>query len=126
MIELPLGVGIVLDLDDTLYPERSFHDSGFRWIAEQTGLDPDGDEVAAARLALRAREVARWTSSARRRECRWRPCWRGIGPTRRAISLYPDAERFLQRAGASQVPLVLLSDGRSETQRRKIEALWHH
>ena len=32
-------------------------------------------------------------------------------------------KRFLQRAAASQVPLVLLSDGRSETQRRKIEAL---
>lgn len=122
MIELPPGVGIVLDLDDTLYPERSFHDSGFRWIAERTGLDPAGEEVAAACSALRTNGRPLDILS----EATGVPVtalleWHRVHPPR--ITLYPDATRFLHRASASEVPLVLLSDGRSSTQRRKIEAL---
>ena len=48
MFEIPLAAGVVLDLDDTLYAERSFHDSGFRWIARNAGLDPQGAEVREA------------------------------------------------------------------------------
>ena len=122
MIELLQGIGIVLDLDDTLYSECSFHDSGFRWIAERTGLDPDGEDVRAARVALRTngRPVDILSDATGVPVTTLLEWHRAHKPT---IAPYPDAARFLERAAASKVPLVLLTDGRSDTQRRKIEAL---
>ncbi len=122
VIELPAGVGLVVDLDDTLYPERSFHESGFRWIAQRTGLDLDGPEVRAACRELRGSGRPLDVLSAATRVplqdvLRWHRCH----PP--AIHLYPDAARFLQRAENAGVPLVLLTDGRSATQRNKIRAL---
>ena len=40
MIEIPSGWGVVVDLDDTLYSEWDFHDSGFREVAARAGV-PD-------------------------------------------------------------------------------------
>jgi putative hydrolase of the HAD superfamily len=115
-------MGIVLDLDDTLYPERSFHESGLRWIAERTGLDPAGKEVSAACRALRSDGRPLDLLS----EATGVPIptlleWHRTHPPR--ISLHPDAGRFLNRANSAGLPLVLLTDGRSSTQRRKIAAL---
>jgi putative hydrolase of the HAD superfamily len=122
VIELPTGVGIVLDLDDTLYPERSFHDSGFRWIAERTGLDPDGAEVAGASIALRTNgRPLDILSDATGVPVATLLEWHRTHPP--TITTFPDAARFLLLAAESEVPLVLLSDGRPDTQRRKIEAL---
>ncbi len=122
MHEVPRGAGVVLDLDDTLYPERSFHESGFRWTARTVGLDPDGPEVRAASQALRdggrPLEILRHASgipSATLLE--WH---RGHPPD---IALYPDARRFLDRLGAAGIPIVILTDGRSVTQQHKIDAL---
>lgn len=39
------------------------------------------------------------------------------------IGLYPDARRFLARLSEARIPAVLLTDGRSTTQRAKIAAL---
>jgi putative hydrolase of the HAD superfamily len=39
------------------------------------------------------------------------------------ISLYPDARRFLTHLARAGTPIVLLTDGRSTTQRHKIDAL---
>lgn len=122
MIELPPGVGIVLDLDDTLYSERSYHDSGFHWIADRTGLHPDGAEVAAAKMALRSDgRPLDILSEATEVPVTTLLKWHRAHPPK--ITLYPDAAGFLQRAEAQSVPLVLLSDGRSGTQRQKIDAL---
>lgn len=122
MLEIPLSVGVVLDLDDTLYPERLFHESGFRWIAERTGLDPDGSEVREACRELR--------SGGRPLDLLSRASgvpvdtlldWHRQHPP--VISVYPDAGRFLARLCEAEIPIVLLTDGRSMTQRNKIDAL---
>ena len=120
--EVPLSAGVVLDLDDTLYPERSFHVSGFRAVARRGGLDPDGPEVGAACRALRSGGRPLDILSAAT----------GIGVDtiigwhrehQPDISLYTDAKRFLARLHAAAIPIVILTDGRSMTQRHKIVAL---
>jgi putative hydrolase of the HAD superfamily len=123
VVELPDGVAVVLDLDDTLYPERSFHESGFRWIANQAGLDPLGDEVGAASRALRrphGRPLQILSQSTGVPVATLLDWHRSHPPD---ISLYPDAARFLHRASRISIPLVLLTDGRSVTQQHKIDAL---
>lgn len=122
MVELPRGCGVVLDLDDTLYPERSFHDSGFRWIARQVGLDPSRPEVAEASRQLRSGGrpldgLQRATGIPSDTLLAWHRCH---SPD---IHLYDDARDFLSRLSTAGVPTVLLTDGRSVTQRLKIEAL---
>ncbi len=123
MVELPEGVGLVVDLDDTLYGERSFHESGFRWVAAHLGFDPAGPEVRLAAAALRAPAGRPLDVLSR--------AW-GLGVDELLtlhrehppdIALHPDARRLLDRATAAGIPMVLLTDGRSTTQRHKIEAL---
>lgn len=122
-VEVPNDGGLVLDLDDTLFAERSFHESGFRWIAQQASLDPFGPEVLAAGRELR------------------RPCGRPLDllssitniPVSTLldwhrnhmpdITLYPDALRLLARTRLAGIPVALLTDGRSTTQRNKLAAL---
>jgi putative hydrolase of the HAD superfamily len=122
-VEVPPGAGLVLDLDDTLYPERAFHESGFRWIAGRLGIDPAGPEVAAAGRELRrpgGRPLDVLAEASGVPVATLLEWHRAHPPT---ISLYPDAARLLERAARAGLPLVLLTDGRSVTQRNKIEAL---
>lgn len=122
MLEIPRCAGVVLDLDDTLYSERTFHDSGFRWIAQKSGLDPHGPEVQAARHALRnGGQPLEILSLATGLPTSVLLDWHRSH--RPAISLYPDAARFLARLSDAGIPIVLLTDGRSTTQQNKIDAL---
>lgn len=122
MFELPRTSGVVLDLDDTLFPERSFHESGFRWIATKTSMDPSGPEVQSASKALRTGGrpldiLSQASGIPLETIIRWH---REHPPD---ICLYPDASRFLVQLGAAGIPVVILTDGRSTTQRHKLEAL---
>ena len=125
VVKVPLAAGVVVDLDDTLYPERSFHDSGFRWIARRTGLNLDGSALRDAYDALRAGGrpldvLSRATGVPVSTLLAWH---RGHPPD---IALYPDASRFLDSLRDARIPIVLLTDGRSVTQGNKIAALGLH
>lgn len=120
--EIPLSAGVVVDLDDTLYSEYSFHDSAFRYIAVRVGLDPAGNEIEAARAELRRSGrpldlLSEITGIEVSRLLEWH---RYHEPT---ISPYPDARAFLHRLDDAGIPVVLLTDGRSITQQNKIDAL---
>lgn len=115
---------LVLDLDDTLYDERSFVRSGFRavaaWGEERYGLD---------RAASFATMMALLESQGRGRVFdEW---LEGHGSVRTAlevyrrhepdIALWPAAERVLARhRGAA---LYLVTDGNKAVQARKVSAL---
>ena len=118
------GHVLVLDLDDTLYDERSFVRSGFRavaaWGEERYGLN---------RAASFATMMALLESQGRGRVFdEW---LEGRGSVRAAlevyrrhepdIALWPTAERLLTRhQGAA---LYLVTDGNKAVQARKVSAL---
>lgn len=121
---------VVFDLDDTLYPERSYAFSGFeavgRWLAEHhaCGFSPAG----------RMRELFDTPHRPRVFDAVLQEL--GIEPTpeqvqamvkvyrehRPAIHLFPDAEEALRRwTGCFR--LGLISDGPLVSQQQKVEAL---
>ncbi len=118
---------IVFDLDDTLYLEREFAFSGYRfldgWVKEREGLEGFGkackvlfEEGERRQIFNRALErlghcgdsnlIADLVAA-----------YRGHPPQ---ISLAPDAARFLER---HRGPFGLITDGPAETQNAKIVAL---
>jgi putative hydrolase of the HAD superfamily len=127
---------VVFDLDDTLYLEREYVLSGFRVVAERFREwlgDPDRSftlmcesldsadrrrvfDVVVERLGLIPPSHQK---DARKRIERMIACFRNHAP---AIRLCPDADRALTRLADTSY-LALVSDGRAETQRRKIAVL---
>lgn len=118
-------IGIVFDLDDTLYLERDYALSGFKAVAERLGdrrfVDAAwhvfcrGDRSRVFDLALPAIGID-LTPALISELVR---CYRGHLPT---IALAPDAVRFLARWPADR-PLGLLTDGFHHSQRNKVAAL---
>ena len=121
---------IVLDLDDTLYPERSYALSGFvavaRWlrVRHPCPFDPAERMRALFETEYRPRvfdrlllELGLPPSAVTVSEMI--DCYHSHKP---AISLYPDADAALCR-WSSDFHLGLISDGPVEVQQRKIDAL---
>jgi putative hydrolase of the HAD superfamily len=121
---------LIFDLDDTLYPELDHISGGFRAVAcalaEFTGISPDQIEREFNRIFHSAKRANVFDEWLRRR---------GL-PTHDFIDLMVSAYRnscpplrmFADAAWAlaalrSDYRLGLLTDGRSESQRYKIEAL---
>lgn len=130
MLDLPHIRGLVLDLDDTLYPEIDFVRSGFRAVAHaHAGLL--GDAAASIDLMWRIFNEADRTRV-------FNLALQHLGLTADAatiaalvqtyrahsprISLHPDADRLLARA-QGRLLLGIVSDGPLETQQRKVDAL---
>jgi len=130
MVDLTHLRGLVLDLDDTLYPESSFVESGFRAVAAGTGGRYGPSEEVLRRLVELHRGGHRgrvFDQFLAERLGRADPSdvaalialYRGHAPT---IALFPDAARLIERI-AGRLPLALLSDGFAATQRNKLRAL---
>jgi len=118
-------IGIVFDLDDTLYLERDYARSGFADLAEWLGdrrfaeaawrefCSGDRSRVFDAALPTIGRSPEpQLVAELVRRYRSHRP----------VITLAPDAARILDRWPAS-LPLALLSDGFGDSQRNKVAAL---
>lgn len=122
---------IVLDLDDTLYPERDYVRSGFDAVgshaAEHLGLSDLGRFcwerfLAGERGHLFDSVLTVLRGSAHRDTVdQLVHVYRTHRPQ---IRLYPDAERLLKRAALQGVPLGLITDGPATSQRAKLEALY--
>lgn len=122
MHEIPRSSGVVLDLDDTLYAERAFHESGIRWAAGRLDLRERRKQVRKAIDALHTGgHPLDQLSAASGTDVDTILQWHREHPPE--ISLYADAERFLRRLRAADVPIAILTDGRSTTQRNKLDAL---
>ena len=120
----------VLDLDDTLYPERDYVRSGFRAV----------DALVADRLRLAGFGDACWQLFLRGDRGRifdavLQSQYGLVDPQfvselvhtyrvhKPSIELHPDAQRFLARAQRLGLPLALITDGPQGSQRAKISAL---
>ena len=121
---------IVLDLDDTLYPERDYVRSGFgavgSYVAEHLGISNFGQYcwerfLAGERGHLFDSALTALGGSADRDTVdQLVHIYRTHRPR---IHLYPDAERLLKRAALRGTYLGLITDGPATSQRAKIEAL---
>ncbi len=124
---------VLFDLDDTLYPEEQFVLGGYRTVAEVLRQE-QGIEVYEELVALfrEGRHQGAFEQLLRRHGRRVTEpilqglvrVYRGHPPT---LSLFPDAEPFLEAMGAQGV-MGLVTDGQAEVQRRKVDALGiaHH
>ena len=119
---------IVFDLDDTLYPERSFAISAFeeagRWAEAELGAAGLAGDMTAL---LDSGHLGRlFTLVLERRGldpvhgARLIEAYRSHQPER--LSLYPDAEAALRTAAAFG-PIGLVTDGTPAVQRAKVRAL---
>jgi putative hydrolase of the HAD superfamily len=125
-----MTAAVIFDLDDTLYPERSFAFSGFAAVAEAF-KDAFGDpERAAARMrnlfdtGHRGRVFNQMLAEAGHSEDPdlIRRIVGAYHAHRPSITLYPDADTALKRLRPTY-KLGLLTDGPAVMQRAKIDAL---
>lgn len=127
---MPRPTCFVLDLDDTLYPESDYVRSGFNAV----------DELVAARRGLQRFGDACWQSFLRGERGRIFDkvlqsqyglvdaelvadlvrAYRSHTPL---ITLYPDAQRFVDQTRSLALPVALITDGPRESQRAGITAL---
>lgn len=120
---------LIFDLDDTLYPERTFVESGL-WAVAQFGHERFGWEPKASyhfmitELDRRGRGAIfdRWLSS--HGKYSQRMVRTSVATYRRhkpQLSLYPEAKTLLSRL--RNQPLYLVTDGHKGVQQSKIDAL---
>lgn len=118
----------VFDLDDTLFPEIDFLQSGFRHIA--SGLEPFiGADIYAGmwQQYLNKGNVFSWilrqygSLLPRLTADDLLQQYRNHLP---AIRLHKDAAVFLNQLNEQCIPAGLITDGRSNTQRNKLKALY--
>jgi putative hydrolase of the HAD superfamily len=121
---------LIFDLDDTLYPERDYVLSGFasvaRWIEAQAGLDAGRTGAELAELfdgGAKRDAFDRWVSARRLPEAI------SVGSM---VGVYRDHDPVIELDPRTRVLLTdlrrrhklgLVTDGRADVQRRKIEAL---
>lgn len=121
---------IIFDLDDTLYPERAFVESGFRavadWVARRLGLSPEAvhqELMSSFENGVRGDAFDRLLADKGVKEEGWvrlmLGVYRGHTPS---IEPYPLVPELLRRLHARCL-LGLVTDGYGTLQRRKIRAL---
>ena len=122
MIRIPPRWGVVVDLDDTLYSEWEFHDSGFKAVATRAGIGEP--EVVARRMGQVARAggdalalVAEVTGHEQAVLLEWH---RTHMP---ALTPFPGVVEFLSGIVERGDTFAIVTDGRSVTQRNKLQAL---
>lgn len=120
---------LAFDLDDTLYDERSYVESGLRAVAEH-GRDRFGWDAERSFVELvaildaegRGRVFDSWLSAhGRAGKGLVAECVRVYRHHRPRLSLSPDAAALLPRL--RRHPLYLVTDGHKLVQQRKVEAL---
>lgn len=117
----------VFDLDDTLYLERDYSVSALSYLGGkvESELSIFG---AAQELVLNFQNgqpdviSAFWEKYNLKSEDKqaFISAMRGHGPE---ISLFPDSAQFLTKLRSKKIPFAIVTDGRSITQRAKIESL---
>jgi putative hydrolase of the HAD superfamily len=129
--ETPPARAVLLDLDDTLYPERTFFESGLAAVADFVAGDDPAERCAWRRrlfadLRDRGREGAfeRIPVPAGQRAEGWRAALLQVYRSHRPeIAAFPDVDGFIARARLEDRRLAIVADGKSCEQWRKVLAL---
>jgi putative hydrolase of the HAD superfamily len=122
---------VLLDLDDTLYAEWTYFESGLAAVADfVAGEDPDERRSWRRRLFADVRDHGRNGALDRiapptdRPAEGWRAALLHVYRTHRPeLSAFPDVDGFIARARLERWRLGLVTDGKSCVQWRKLEAL---
>ncbi len=116
---------VVLDLDDTLYPERAYVRSGIRYVCNQLEVLLGRSLNEAFEAAISCKEdwldvlrIGASLPSSTKDSLLW--MYRLHSP---AIVLDPVCAEFLQQMQRDAAAVVILTDGRAVTQRLKLQAL---
>ncbi|GGE00147.1 HAD family hydrolase [Rhizobium anhuiense] len=121
---------LIFDLDDTLYDESKFVDSGLAAVAShghaRWGWDAE-PSLATLRETLtvegRGKVFDRWLEShGKWSRARVAECVKVYRHHRPNLELWPSGSRMLSRFGG-RVPLYLVTDGHKIVQRNKVDAL---
>ena len=112
--------GVIFDLDDTLYSEKEYVRSGYRVVSDYLGGGFEGKlwssfEAGKPAIDELLRELEREDEKA---ECL--NIYRSHKPI---IHLYPGVADMLQELKNKGIKVGIITDGRPESQRNKIEAL---
>lgn len=122
---------VIFDLDDTLYPEMTFVESGFAEVARHLSSchDMKEDSLLERMLDILGRDGRGSVFNTLLQELRLHSddmvkllvyVYRSHRPS---IDLYDDAEAVLRTLRASGFSLGIVTDGMGSVQRRKIQAL---
>jgi putative hydrolase of the HAD superfamily len=114
------GSLIILDLDDTLYPEREFQRSGFRAILETLDVHHTVLLDDLLELNIQGEDVFERLNFDDHLRHVALSIYRQHIPS---ISLYPDAALFIDQAISVGCILAIATEGRSISQRNKLSAL---
>lgn len=125
---------ILLDLDDTLYAERTYFESGLAAVADfVAGDDPIEQRNWRRQLFADVRDngrkgvIDRIPPPADRAIEGWRTALLHVYRTHRPeLKAFPDVDGFIARARLEGWRLGLVTDGKSCVQWRKLEALGLH
>lgn len=132
MAALPTTIrGVILDLDDTLYPEYSYFRSGLDAVADWLrSIDVESLEDWRERLLQellaggRAGILDRIPVPDDRGRAQWTQTLLHVYRTHTpAIALFPDVRHFIEGCLANGLPLAIVTDGKSCVQHAKIRAL---
>jgi putative hydrolase of the HAD superfamily len=128
---VPPRRAVLLDLDDTLYPERTYFESGLAAVADfVAGEDPAEQRTWRRKLFADVRDhgrkgaLDRIAPPADRPADGWTTALLHVYRTHQPeLSAFPDVDGFIARARLEGWLLGLVTDGKSRVQRRKLEAL---
>lgn len=112
--------GVIFDLDDTLYPERDYIDSGFRAISKLLGQDCTERLWQLFEAGLPAIDCLAVELHIEARRSELLECYRTNIPE---LRLYPEVLPLLQKLRADGRHIGIITDGRPEGQRNKLKAL---
>ena len=120
MLSIQQGSIIILDLDDTVYSERSFQRSGFNALLTELNLTALADAESLMRVSMHGEDVFQYLGLSENGRQRALEIYRNHIPQ---IELYEDAADFINLARNKYCSIVIATEGRSITQRNKIAAL---
>lgn len=120
MVQIHQGSIVILDLDDTLYSERSFQRSGFNAFLTELNLTALADAESLMRVNAHGEDVFDYLGLSENGKQRALEIYRNHIPQ---IELYEDAAEFISLARKNYCSIVISTEGRSITQRNKIASL---
>lgn len=114
-------LGVVFDLDDTLYPEKQYVRSGYKAVAKLLGDETLADRLweyfEAGKPAID--ELMDSLGCVERKD----ECLEAYREQTPEISLYDDVDGMIQRLKGRGIKVGIITDGRVSGQKKKIQAL---
>ena len=112
---------VIFDLDDTLYPEKDYVKSGYRAVAEYLGHPEYADKLYG--YFEQGKNAFDELLSEIGKEDELKKVLEIYREHKPKISLYPEMEKAIDTLRAKEIKIGIITDGRPNGQRNKLEAL---